>query len=65
MTEIYLNTNVYDNSEMREYLAYKIYNTMGIDTQQYSLANLKINDTENGIITIVEVVNQDYVTKKI
>lgn len=64
MTEIYLNTNVYDNSEMREYLAYKIYNIMGIDTQQYSLANLKINDTENGIITIVEVVNQDYVTKK-
>ena len=64
MTEIYLNTGVYDASEMREYLAFKIYNAMGIDTQQYYFANLKINDKENGIITIVEVINQNYVAQK-
>lgn len=64
MTEIYLNTGVYDNSEMREYLAYKIYNEMGIDTQSYSLADLKIDGNENGIVTIVEVINENYIAQK-
>lgn len=64
MTEIYLNTSVYDNSEMREYLAYKIYNAMGIDTQSYLLTDLKINGNENGIVTIVEVINENYIAQK-
>lgn len=64
ITEIYLNTRVYDSTSMREYLAYRIYNEMGIDTQTYFLADLKINGEENGIITIVEVINQKYVAKK-
>lgn len=61
MTEIYLNTNVMDDTGFREHIVYKVYNEMGIETQQYSLGNLQIGDKKIGLITMIEVINEEYV----
>ena len=60
MNELHLNTTYYDPTGMREFLVYDIYNQMGIETQQYYFGHLHIGDTDRGLITIVEVINENY-----
>lgn len=64
MTEFQLNTNAMDDTGFREYIAYEVFNKMGVDTQFYSLGNLKIDDKNIGIITMLEVINESYVSYK-
>lgn len=63
-SEFYINRSVNDPTGIREFLVYDMYNEMGIETQQYFLGNLKINDIDSGLITIVEVINEDYIEYK-
>ena len=64
MNELHLNTTFYDKTGMKEYLIYDMYNQMGIETQQYCFGHLKIGDTDRGLITITEVINENYVQHK-
>ncbi len=48
---------------IREYLVYEIYNKMGIKTQDYFLGHLKLGDVDRGLITVVEVINENYIKK--
>lgn len=64
MSEIHLNTSFYDETGIREYLVYEIYNEMGIETQQYYLGHLRIGNLDRGLISIVEVINEEYVEYK-
>ena len=49
ITELYLNRSVYDKTKIREFLAYDLYNDMGIKSQSYFLGNLKINNESLGL----------------
>lgn len=64
MKELYLNTSVLDDTGFREYIVYKVYNEMGIETQDYGLGNLQIGEKNVGLITIIEVINENYVFNK-
>lgn len=61
MPELHLNTNVSDKTVFREYLVYKAYNKMGVQTQCYGLGDLTIGDKHVGLITLIEVVNENYI----
>lgn len=64
MNELYINSSVYDATGIKEYLVYDIYNKMGIETQNYSLGHLKLGNVDRGLVTIIEVINENYVQKK-
>lgn len=64
MNELYINSSVYDATGIKEYLIYDIYNKMGIETQNYSLGHLKLGNVDRGLVTIVEVINENYIQKK-
>lgn len=64
ISEFHLNTGNQDKSGIREYLIYEIYNQMGIETQKYALGELKINGINSGTVTVVEVINEEYIAKK-
>lgn len=64
MNELYINSSVYDATGIKEYLAYDIYNKMGIETQNYSLGHLKLGNVDRGLVTIIEVINENYIQKK-
>ena len=64
MTEIHLNTQAMDATEIREYIIYELYNKLGIKTQQYCFGNFFINDRDMGLVTVVEIINEEYINKK-
>ena len=64
LKELHLNSQPVDTSEIREYIVYELSYEMGIDNQQYGLGSLEINDKKIGLITIVEVITEDYVEAK-
>lgn len=53
-----------DPTRIREYLVYEVYNKMGVETQKYWLGNLKIGNEDKGLMTVVEVISEDYVGYK-
>lgn len=61
MTELHLNAQAMDPTGMREYLVYDIYNEAGIDTQKYCFANLQVDNESIGLVTVVEIINEQYV----
>lgn len=63
ITELHLNTGIPDPTGIREYLVYKIYNQMGINTQKYGLGELKLDNKSLGLISVVEVVNENYINR--
>ena len=62
--EFHLNTGVPDKTGIREYLVYDIYNKMGIETQKYALGEMYINGIQNGFVTVIETINEEYVQNK-
>lgn len=62
--EFHLNTGVPDKTGIREYLVYEIYNKMGIETQKYALGEMYINGIQNGFVTVIETINEEYVHNK-
>ena len=62
--EFNLNTGVPDKTGIREYLVYDIYNKMGIETQKYALGEMYINGIQNGFVTVIETINEEYVQNK-
>lgn len=60
MQSIALNNMIEDNTYMKEYISYDLYDFMGIATPEMSYSNIKINDEEWGFYLAVEIIDERY-----
>lgn len=61
--KIFLNNGWSDPTLIREVLAYEIFVDMGIPTPRASLVDVWVNNTHLGVYTMVEMVDQAFITR--
>ena len=61
--KIFLNNGWSDPTLIREVVAYEIFTEMGIPTPRASLVDVWVNDTHLGVYTMVEMVDQAFITR--
>ena len=57
---IVLNNMIQDNTYMKEYLSYDLYDFMGIAVPEMSYSNIKINNEDWGLYLAIEVIDERY-----
>ena len=60
MESIALNNIIQDNTYMKEYITYDLYNFLGVATPEMSYSNVKINGKEWGLYLAIEIVDKRY-----
>lgn len=60
MESIALNNIIQDNTYMKEYITYDLYDFFGVATPEMSYSNVKINDEDWGLYLAVEIVDKRY-----
>lgn len=60
MESIVLNNMIEDNTYMKEYISYDLYDFMGIAVPEMSYSNIKINGEEWGLYLALEVIDERY-----
>ena len=60
MESIVLNNMIEDNTYMKEYISYDLYDFMGIAVPEMSFSNIKVNDEEWGFYLAIEVIDERY-----
>lgn len=60
MESIALNNIIQDNTYMKEYITYDLYDFLGVATPEMSYSNVKINGEEWGLYLAVEIVDKRY-----
>lgn len=60
MESIVLNNMIEDNTYMKEYISYDLYNFMGIAVPEMSFSNIKVNNEEWGFYLAIEVIDERY-----
>ena len=61
--KVYINNGIYDKTYIREMIAFDIYELAGVATPKRSLAEISINEKNNGIYTIVEIPEEDFIQR--
>ena len=61
--KVYINNGIYDKTCIREMIAFDIYELAGVATPKRSLAEVCINEKNNGIYTIVEIAEEDFLQR--
>lgn len=59
-----LNNNIYDTSNMKEYLSYDLFESLGIATPEYAYSNIKLNNSQWGLYLAVEVIDKNFLQKE-
>lgn len=57
---IVLNNIIQDNTYMKEYIAYDLYNFLGVATPEMSYSNVKVNNETWGLYLALEVLDKRY-----
>lgn len=57
---IVLNNIIQDNTYMKEYIAYDLYNFLGVATPEMSYSNVKVNNETWGLYLALEVIDERY-----
>lgn len=57
---IVLNNIIQDNTYMKEYIAYDLYNFLGVATPEMSYSNVKVNNEKWGLYLALEVIDERY-----
>ena len=60
MESIVLNNMIEDNTYMKEYISYDLYDFMGIAIPEMSYSNIKVNNEEWGLYLAIEVIDERY-----
>ena len=60
MESIVLNNMIEDNTYMKEYISYDLYDFMGIAVPEMSYSNIKVNNEEWGLYLAIEVIDERY-----
>ena len=60
MESIVLNNMIEDNTYMKEYISYDLYDFMGIAVPEMSYSNIKVNNEEWGFYLAIEVIDERY-----
>ncbi|WP_294401179.1 CotH kinase family protein [uncultured Clostridium sp.] len=60
MESIVLNNMIEDNTYMKEYISYDLYDFMGIAVPEMSFSNIKVNNEEWGFYLAIEVIDERY-----
>lgn len=60
MESIVLNNMIEDNTYMKEYISYDLYDFMGIAVPEMSFINIKVNNEEWGFYLAIEVIDERY-----
>lgn len=60
MESIVLNNMIEDNTYMKEYISYDLYDFMDIAVPEMSFSNIKINNEEWGFYLAIEVIDERY-----
>lgn len=63
LSKIALNNMLADNTYMKEYLAYSMFESMGVVTPKYAYANITINGEPWGLYLAVESMEEDFVER--
>lgn len=61
--KFYLNNNILDPTYLKEMIAYDIYEEAGVATPIRAFTELSINDKNDGIYTIVEIPEEDFLQR--
>ena len=61
MKKFVLNNMYNDPSYMREYIAYELFDEMGLATPRHSYVNVYVNNELKGLYLLVEFVNEDFI----
>jgi spore coat protein H len=59
-----LNNNDQDASQLKQYLAYKLFNEAGVESPRCSLARVTVNGKYLGVYSHVESVNKQFVKRR-
>lgn len=60
---IVINNVFKDNTYMKEYLSYDLYDFLGVATPEMSYSNIKVNDEEWGLYLAIEVLDERFLEK--
>ncbi len=60
LESIVLNNMIQDNTYMKEYITYDLYESLGVATPEMSYSNIKINDENWGLYLAIEVIGERY-----
>lgn len=60
MESIVLNNMIEDNTYMKEYISYDLYDFMGIAVPEMSYSNIKVNNENWGFYLAIEVIDERY-----
>lgn len=60
---IVINNIFQDNTYMKEYLSYDLYNFLGVATPEMSYSNIKVNGEEWGLYLAIEVIDERFLEK--
>lgn len=59
-----LNNNDQDASQLKQYLAYQLFNEAGVESPRCSLAKVTVNGNDVGVYSHVESVNKQFVKRR-
>ena len=60
MERIVLNNNIQDNTSMKEYITYDLYEFLGVATPEMSYSYITVNNDDWGLYLAIEVVDERY-----
>ena len=63
LSKLVLNNNMSDATYMREYLSYKLLDSLGVPTPACSYANITVNGEEWGLYLAVEPVEEEFIER--
>ena len=63
LSKLVLNNNMSDTTSMKEYLSYKLLDSLGIPTPACSYAHITVNGEEWGLYLAVEPIEEEFIEK--
>lgn len=63
LSKLVLNNNMSDTTSMKEYLSYKLLDSLGIPTPAYSYAHITVNGEEWGLYLAVEPIEEEFIER--
>ena len=63
LSKLVLNNNISDATYMKEYLSYKLLNSLGVPTPECAYAHITVNGEEWGLYLAVEPIEEEFITR--
>ena len=63
LSKLVLNNNMADATYMKEYLSYKLLNSLGVPTPECAYANITVNGEEWGLYLAVEPIEEEFIER--